>query len=88
MNNDLAKHKRLVCVNCGKIVNPNTLICDACGTDYNDKPKCDHLYEKYFVERNPLNLTIELSLKCGRCGEITTLICKERMFDDLFKRLW
>ena len=80
--------KRIVCVNCGKIVNSSTLICDACGTDYNDKPKCEHLYDKYFVRENPLNLTIELSFKCEHCGETTTLICEKRMFDDLFKRLF
>lgn len=34
------------CENCGKILNKNTLICDACGTDYNDCPNCE--YKKQF----------------------------------------
>ena len=88
MNNDLAKHKRLVCVNCGKIVNPNTLICDACGTDYNEKPKCDHFYTEFMYERLPINRSVVVMLKCGRCGEITSLNCSEELFADLYKRLF
>ena len=32
------------CENCGKIINRKTLICDACGTDYNEKPACEHFF--------------------------------------------
>lgn len=34
------------CEGCGKVINPQTLICDACGTDYNEKPQCDCLYDQ------------------------------------------
>lgn len=77
--------KKFMCENCGKLVNPKTLICDACGTDYNEKPKCEHFYNKYYAYRNIKDCSVILSLKCERCGEVTDLKCSEEMFNtDVF----
>lgn len=75
----------MICVNCGKIVSEKTLICDACGTDYNKKPKCEHFYNQYCACRNLKDCSVILSLKCKRCGEVTDLKCSEEMFKtDVF----
>ena len=72
-----------LCENCGKILNPRTLICDACGTDYNEKPKCEHFYTKYHMNQDIKHCAIRLELKCERCGETTVLNISEYAFDEL-----
>ncbi len=85
MNNDIKSRKRQVCENCGKIINPNTLICDACGTDYNEKPKCEHFYTKWNFAPNPINCSAVLMFKCEKCNEVITLNCSETMCRDMFR---
>lgn len=58
------------CKNCGKIINPKTLICDACGTDYNEKPRCEHLCDKVGISFDMLEFRGTLSFKCQKCGEL------------------
>ena len=55
----------MMCINCGKWVSDKTLICDACGTDYreNKEPQCDHVYDKFEVERNSMDFVYNLWLK-------------------------
>lgn len=79
--------KSAFCVNCGKILNPKTLVCDACGTDYNDKPKCEHFYTKYFFERDLIKCSVDWCLKCEKCGEVTRFACSENMINDILDRL-
>ena len=71
------------CENCGKLLNKNTLICDACGTDYNGKPICEHLYDKYMIVPHEIDQTIWLHLRCSKCKESTALICSRGMIADL-----
>lgn len=74
------------CVNCGKIINPKTLICDCCGTDYNEKPKCEHLYTEWNFAPNPRTNSAVLMFKCEKCNEVITLNCSDRMWFDMFGR--
>lgn len=71
------------CENCGKLLNKHTLICDACGTDYNEKPECEHLYDKYMIVPHEMDQTIWLHLRCSKCNEVTALICSRGMIADL-----
>ena len=64
------------CENCGKILNKSTLICDACGTDYNDYPKCEHIYSKYMIEPVGLDNTVNIHFKCAKCKETISLKCE------------
>lgn len=77
--------KKFMCVNCGKIVSPQTLICDACGTDYNEKPKCEHFYTEFKYARYPIQCSIQLLLRCEKCKEVTLLNCSENMIFDMLK---
>lgn len=72
-----------LCINCGKINNPETLFCDACGTDYNVKPKCEHLYTEWRYADDPIKQCVRLLLKCGKCDEVITLTCSENMMNSL-----
>ena len=72
------------CKNCGKLINPSTLVCNACGTDYNDKPKCKHFYTKWMREPNPQECAELLMFKCNKCGEVITLNCSDRMCSEMF----
>ena len=63
------------CENCGKILNKDTLICDACGTDYNERPKCEHFYTNYMIEPIELDNTVNIHFKCGKCKESIILKC-------------
>lgn len=74
------------CVNCGKIINPKTLICDCCGTDYNEKPKCEHLYTEWKYSEDPIHNGFKIWLKCERCGEFTELNCSKDLLFDLIYR--
>ena len=76
--------KRFMCENCGKLVDPDTLICDACGTDYNEKPKCEHFYSKWIWTPNPKECAILMMFKCEKCNEVITLNCSESMCRDMF----
>jgi len=67
------------CENCGKILNKKTLICDACGTDYNEKPPCDHFFDKYILQPEFRSVSFILGFKCKKCGEIVKLNCDEQM---------
>ena len=75
------------CVNCGKIINPKTLICDCCGTDYNDKPKCEHFYTKWMHMPNPIECADLLMFKCEKCNEVITLNCSVNMYHDVLEML-
>lgn len=79
--------RRAECVNCGKILNPQTLICDACGTDYNEKTKCEHIYDMWEIVPNPRECAYDLYLFCGNCGETTVLKCSEGLGRDFVRRL-
>lgn len=61
------------CKNCGKLLNPQTLICDACGTDYNEtpkKPECEHIYDKVCFAADTLRCCDTLIFKCAMCGAL------------------
>ena len=68
------------CECCGKPINNRTLICDACGTDYNEKPICEHIYGMIEMCDDPKYLLTHLYLKCEKCGEVTSLKCNSRLF--------
>lgn len=74
------------CKNCGKLINPSTLVCDACGTDYNEKPKCEHFYTKWSFVPNPKECAGLFMFKCEKCNEVITLNCSERVWHDIFGR--
>lgn len=81
--------KKFMCVNCGKIVSPQTLICDACGTDYNEeKPKCEHFYTEWKWNQDPLHCSIILLLKCEKCKEVTLLNCSKDMLFAMLKNVF
>ncbi len=84
---DLLAYKRTECVNCGKILNLQTLICDACGTDYNPKPKCDHIYDHWEIIPKSLECAYDLMFLCQNCGEITKVRCTEGLARDLWRRI-
>ncbi len=75
------------CENCGKILNKKTLICEACGTDYNEKPECDHIYNEYMICEEPLGMKIMLHFRCEKCNEVTVIPCRESMFYQLIRKL-
>jgi hypothetical protein len=78
--------ERRECVNCGKPL-PPSLVCVCCGTDYNEKPKCEHFYTEWIFEPNPKECAGIFMFKCGKCGEVIKLNCSERMCQDIFRRL-
>ena len=67
------------CENCGKIINKKTLICDACGTDYNEKPACEHFYNHYMLMPEPKTASFILGFKCRKCHDTIKLNCDEDM---------
>jgi len=67
------------CECCGKPLNKRTLICDACGTDYNEKTVCDHVFDEFEMCDDPLNLITNLFFKCEKCGEVISLKCNSRL---------
>jgi hypothetical protein len=71
------------CKNCGKLINPSTLVCDACGTDYNDKPKCEHFYTDWVYDPDPVHLTVKFMLRCGKCHETIMVECSENMIKSM-----
>lgn len=73
-----------ICINCGKIINPRTLICDACGTNYGEE--CEHLFSEYRYTTNPIDRTVLVLLKCSKCENITHILCTEDMIKDIFER--
>ena len=73
------------CENCGKILNKKTLICDACGTDYNEKPKCEHLFNQYTLIPNQREQTYTLGFRCQKCRETIELNCDRGLIHDIFK---
>lgn len=75
------------CENCGKILNKQTLICDACGTDYNEKPKCDHVYNEFMIQEEFRDMNILLLFRCEKCKEVTVIPCRESMFHQLIGKL-
>ena len=58
------------CKNCGKLINPSTLVCDACGTDYNDKPKCNHLYSRLAFSDDAVRCCGTILFQCRYCGYV------------------
>lgn len=60
------------CENCGKKLD-KTLICSACGTDYNEKPVCEHVFNSYMLNEDARNCYYKLYLKCEECDEIIEL---------------
>ena len=75
--------KRRECANCGKLL-PPSLVCVCCGTDYNEKPKCDHVYDRWEVDSgSPMEFHCNLYLRCGKCGELIKLKCDPYMFKDI-----
>lgn len=68
------------CENCGKILNKKTLICEACGTDYNEKPKCDHFYDFFAYMDEPRTCSTTLVFRCSKCKEEIKLNCDPNMF--------
>lgn len=61
-----------ICNNCGRPINRKTLICEYCGTDYNEYdpvPKCEHVYDKVYACQNIKDLTTNLTFHCKNCGE-------------------
>lgn len=77
--------ERRECANCGKVL-PPSLVCVCCGTDYNEKPKCEHFYTKWTFAPNPIECTGVLMFKCEKCNEVITLNCSESMCLDMFGR--
>ena len=76
-----------VCSNCGRPINHKTLICEYCGTDYNEYdpvPECEHVYNRVFVTRNIKDLTCDLIFQCKHCGEEVTLKCEDYMISNMF----
>lgn len=71
------------CENCGRILNKQTLICEACGTDYNEKPQCDHVYNKYMICEEPIDDTVWVHFRCRKCDEVTVIPCERNMFYHL-----
>lgn len=75
------------CENCGKILNKQTLICDACGTDYNEKPECDHVYNEFMIHEEFRDMKIKFLFRCEKCKEVTAIPCRESMVYELIGKL-
>lgn len=60
------------CENCGKKLD-KSLICSACGTDYNEKPVCEHLFDSYMLDKNYIQDFYNLHLKCEKCNDVISL---------------
>ena len=75
--------ERRECINCGKVL-PPSLVCVCCGTDYNEKPKCEHFYTEWSFMPNPKECADILMFKCEKCGEVITLNCSESMCSRVF----
>ena len=75
----------IFCVNCGKRLD-NTLICTACGTDYNLKPKCEHLFDSYMLNEDVIHDYYDLHLKCKKCNEVITLNITKGLCRCIFER--
>ena len=67
------------CKNCGKLINPSTLVCDACGTDYNEEPNCEHFFTDWKYARNPLENSTCLLFKCSKCNKVVLMNCSDDM---------
>ena len=75
-------NRNMFCENCGKRLD-KTLICSACGTDYNEKPVCDHFFTRFTFTTDFKKCSTKLCLQCEKCLEIVTLNCSEGMLLDL-----
>lgn len=75
--------KRRECVNCGKLL-PPSLVCVCCGTDYNEKPKCEHFYTDWIWTPNPKECAVLMMFKCEKCNEVITLNCSDSIFRKMF----
>lgn len=81
----------MICSNCGRPINKTTLVCEYCGSDYNEysaEPICDHVYNEYFLDMSPRNLNVNLHLKCEKCGEIVDLHITQGLIRDLTGRYY
>lgn len=73
------------CENCGKILNKKTLICEACGTDYNEKPQCNHFFTKWCYTEEPIYGTAKLVFRCSKCKETIELNCSLDMVNSMMR---
>ena len=71
------------CDGCGKVINPKTLICDACGTDYNEKPQCNCLYSEVAFYEEPIQCCRVLLFKCKKCGNVLNVPVSETLIEFL-----
>ena len=72
-----------ICEGCGKLINPQTLICDYCGRDYNEKPKCDCLYDQIGFWEDTIRCCGTLGFRCKKCGNILKVNVTESLISYL-----
>lgn len=73
----------MICKNCGKNIDDRNPVCPMCGTDYREKPICEHIYDKVEIYRDFKNCCEILNFWCVKCGHIEKIKCADGVIHAL-----